>query len=214
MTASRRLYALLYAIGLVVYGALAWGRIGTQSQAPQFVYQADAWLHGHASIEPPLVDNDWARVETVTLADGRQVQGRRLSTRPLFHALSGEEIAVARIKSSQGATWFMSFPPLPTILMLPSAAISGRAGDDVLPTLLVAALILPLTLLAAAPARRGSGLSQRTIADDLWLVATLAFGTVMFFTAVQGKVWYTAHVVRGRARARLCVGVDRSGRDR
>ena len=189
-----KLYAALFAIGLAVYGAVAWGRIGAQSSAPQFVYQADAWLHGRLSIQPPLVDNDWAKLESVTLADGREVQGRRLVTRPMFHVLSGEEVPIGQVRASKGVTWYMSFPPLPTLLMLPSALISGRAGNDVAPTLLVAALILPLTLLVL---RRlaAAGLSHRSTRDDLWLVATFAFGTVMFFTAVQGKVWYTAHVV-------------------
>jgi hypothetical protein len=78
--------------------------------------------------------------------------------------------------------------------MLPGAAIAGRAANDVIPTLLVAALILPLAL---ATLRRlaAAGLSHRALGDDLWLVATLAFGSVLWFSAVQGKVWYTAHVV-------------------
>ena len=189
-----RLYAVLFAIGLVVYGVLAAGRLRTQSQAPQFVYQADAWLHGKLSVDPPLVDNDWAKLETVELTDGRVVTGRRLITRPVFRTLSKEELGVASIKGVRGTTWYMSFPPLPTIVMLPSAMISGRAGNDVIPTVLLAALILPLTLLVL---RRltAAGLSQRSLGDDLWLVATLAFGTVLFFSSIQGKVWYTAHVV-------------------
>jgi hypothetical protein len=82
-----RLYAVLFAIGLVVYGALAAGRLSKQSAAPQFVYQADAWLHGHLSVDPPLVDNDWAKLETVELTDGRLVTGRRMITRPVFRTL-------------------------------------------------------------------------------------------------------------------------------
>lgn len=189
-----KLYAVLFAIGLVVYGVLAGERLGKQSQAPQFVYQADAWLHGKASIQPPLVDNDWAKLETVTLADGSSVQGRRLTTRPFFRTTAGQELPLAQVRATTGTTWYMSFPPLPTLLMIPSALVSGRHGNDVIPTVLVAALILPLTFsllrrLAAA------GLSIRTVNEDLWLTATLAFGSVLFFTAVQGKVWYTAHVV-------------------
>ena len=77
----------------------------------------------------------------------------------------------------------------------PSApALSGRAGNDVAPTVLLAALVLPLALLVL---RRlaAAGLSLRTTREDLWLVGTLAFGTVLYFSAVQGKVWYTALVV-------------------
>jgi hypothetical protein len=33
------------------------------------------------------------------------------------------------------------------------------------------------------------------VREDLWLVGVLAFGSVLFFSAIQGKVWYTAHVV-------------------
>lgn len=185
---------MLFAIGLVVYGALAAGRLGKQSAAPQFVYQADAWLHGRLSIDPPLVDNDWAKLETVELSDGRVVTGRRMITRPVFRTLDKQEFPATNIKAVRATTWYMSFPPLPTLIMLPSALISGRAGNDVIPTVLIAALILPLTLLVL---RRltAAGLSKRTSGDDLWLVATLAFGTVLFFSAVQGKVWYTAHVV-------------------
>ena len=188
-----RLYAALFVIGLAVYGAVAWDRIWHPSPAPHFVYQADAWLHGRAAITPPLAGDDWAKVETVTLDDGTQVQGRRLITRPMFRTLTGGELPIARIKQSAGKLAYMSFPPFPTVLMLPGAALGGRTGNDVLPTLLLAALILPLAL-AVLRRLAAAGLSSRSVRDDLWLVATLAFGSVLFFSAVQGKVWYTAHV--------------------
>ncbi|HEY5924758.1 MAG TPA: hypothetical protein VIV11_23925 [Kofleriaceae bacterium] len=189
-----RLYAALFVIGLVVYGALAGSRITKQSQAPQFVYQADAWLHGQASIDPPLVDNDWAKLDTVELADGRVVTGKRMLSRPAFRTLDGELVPSQQVRATRETTWYMSFPPLPTLLMIPSALISGRAGNDVIPTLLIAALILPLCLLLLRRLAE-AGLSQRSVRDDLWLVFTLGFGSVLFFSAVQGKVWYTAHVV-------------------
>ncbi len=188
-----RLYAVLFAIGLAVYGALAWDRLGKQSQAPQFVVQADAWLHGHLDVVPVTSDADWAKLETVTLADGREVQGRRMVTQPLFRTTTGERIPTAQLRQSKGFTWYMSFPPLPSLLMVPSALIGGRGGNDVIPTVLVAALILPLLLLLLRRLR-AAGLSQRTDEEHLWLVALLAFGTVLFFSSVQGKVWYTAQV--------------------
>jgi hypothetical protein len=189
-----RLYAALYAIGLVVYGLLAWERIDAPSTAPQYVYQADAWLHGRISVEKNAYDADWAGVETVTLDDGSEVRGRRLVSRPTFRTLGGDEVPTQRVRASKGITWYVSFPPLPTLLMLPSALVSGRDGNAMIPTLLVAAAILPLALLVL---RRlaAAKLSTRSLVDDLWLVAALAFGTVFFYTAVQGTVWYTAHVV-------------------
>jgi len=188
-----RLYAVLFAIGLAVYGTLAWDRLGRQSVAPQFVIQADAWLHGHLDVQPVTSDADWAKLETVVLADGREVEGRRMVTQPVFRTLHGERIATSQIRQSRGFTWFNSFPPVPSLVMLPSALIGGRGGNDVIPTILIAAAILPLFLLVLRRLRE-AGLSTRTATEELWLVALLAFGTVLFFSSVQGKVWYTAQV--------------------
>jgi hypothetical protein len=189
-----RLHAALFAIGLVVFGALAWDRIGKQSGAPHFVYQAHAWLDGQVHVDPPLPNDDWAIVEEVELVDGSRVSGRRQITRPFFKTLAGHEIAVAKVKQTIGHTAYVSFPPVPSLLMLPGAIVQGRRANDVIPTLLIAALILPL---AFSVLRRlaEAGLSKRTQRDDLWLVAMLAFGSVLFFSSVQGKVWFTAHVV-------------------
>jgi hypothetical protein len=192
--APLRMYAVLFALGLAVYGTVAWDRVGRQSPAPHFVFQADAWLHGRASIQPPLKGDDWAKVETVRLDDGSEVSGRRLKTRPSFKTLGGDEIPLTRVKQSVSSTPYVSFPPFPALLMVPGALISGRDANDTIPTLLVAALILPLCLLVLRRLR-AAGFSARSIADDLWLVLLLGFGTVLFFSSVQGKVWFTAHVV-------------------
>jgi hypothetical protein len=42
---------------------------------------------------------------------------------------------------------------------------------------------------------REAGLSTRGPREELWLTALLAVGSVFFFSAVQGRVWFTAHVV-------------------
>jgi hypothetical protein len=39
------------------------------------------------------------------------------------------------------------------------------------------------------------GLGARSVRANLFLSALFAFGTVYFFTAVQGTVWYAAHVI-------------------
>jgi hypothetical protein len=192
-----RIPLLLFVVGLIVYGALAGDRLWRASAAPHFVVQADAWLHGHAHIEPPLPGDDWAKVETVELATSppRMVRGRRMHTQPFFLTTEGERVPLQQLKPGTSTTAaYVSFPPAPTLLMLPSALLGGRGGNDVLPTVLIAALILPLTF---AMLRRlaEAGLSRRSVADDLWWVATLAFGSVLLFSAVGGKVWYTAHVV-------------------
>jgi len=194
-----RLYAALYAIGLLVYGVVAGDRLFHQSAAPHFVLQADAWLHGRSSIEfsptEKLRGDDWAKVESVVLDDGSEVIGRRLATqRTMFRASDGELIPISRIRQSKGQTAYVSFPPFPTLVMIPSAIVSGKNGNDEVPVLLIAAAILPLTLLLLRRLAQ-AGLSGRSVVEDLWLTAAFAFGSVMFFTAVQGSVWFAAHVV-------------------
>ncbi len=190
-----RIHLALFVVGFVGYCGIVGGRLWRQSSDPHFVYQADAWLHGELAITPPPAKgDDWAKVETVVLRDGRTVRGRRLQTRPVFRMVGGDTVPATDIVSTQGSTYYVSFPPLPAVIMLPAAIAGGRRGNDVLPTVLCAALILPL---AFATLRRlaAAGQSERTIGDDLWLTLALGFGTVLYFSAVQGRVWFTAHVV-------------------
>jgi len=189
---------VLFALGLLVFGAVAGSRIAHQSGDPHFVYQADAWLHGQVAIDPPPAKgDDWAKVETVQLDDGRAVRGRRLTSKKkkgTFRTTSGDDIPVQRIVRSVATTHYVSFPPFPSVLMLPQAIVHGRSANDVVPTVLIAALILPLAFFTLGRLR-AAGLSARTPGEDVWLVVCLAFGTVLFFSSVQGRVWYTAHVV-------------------
>ncbi|HKE20331.1 MAG TPA: hypothetical protein VKB80_35900 [Kofleriaceae bacterium] len=189
---------VLYALALAALSAVAGRRIAHQSSDPHFVYQADAWLHGQLAIDPPpQKGDDWAVVETVLLDDGSQVRGRRLTSpgkRGVFRTTAGEDLPAGRIRRSLGSTSYVCFPPFPAVLMLPQAAVHGRRANDVVPTLLVAALVLPLAFMTLGRLR-AAGLSRRTPVEDLWLAMCLAFGTVFFFCAVQGRVWFTAHAV-------------------
>ncbi|HUH06109.1 MAG TPA: hypothetical protein VML75_29170 [Kofleriaceae bacterium] len=192
---THAIHLVLFGIGLLVFGGTAASRLKKQSPDPHFVYQADAWLNGRLEIEPmPPGSDDPARVETVLLDDGTEVRGRRLVTRGVFRTTTGREVPLRRVQRSLAMTTYNSFPPLPAVLMLPQALIHGKHANDVALTVLIAALVLPLffAVLRRLPA---AGLSRRTVSDDLWLVGALAFGSVFFFSAVQGRVWYTAHVV-------------------
>jgi hypothetical protein len=190
-----RIPLALYLVGLLGFGAASGSRLFHQSSDPHFVLQADAWLHGTLAIDPAKKKgDDWATVETVLLDDGREVRGRRLHTRRAFHVAGEGEVPIARVQRSLGKTYYVSFPPAPALLMLPQAAIWGHRANDVLPTVLVAALALPLLFLVLRRLH-AAGVSQRSPAEDVWLALALGFGTVFFFSAVQGRVWFTAHVV-------------------
>lgn len=216
----RTTYVVLFFVGFAVYAAVSGDRLARQSPDPHFVLQADAWLHGKLTIDAPWKGDDPAKVETVLLKDGSEVRGRylhtrgwtvgttwfeqqitqpspkrpRLPTTRLFRTTRGKDIPESEIQKSLGIERYVSFPPVPSILMLPQTAIHGRIANDVFPTLLIAALILPLCF-ATLKRLVAAGLSERSEVENLWLTALLSFGTVLFFVSVQGRVWFTAHVV-------------------
>ncbi|HKA87770.1 MAG TPA: hypothetical protein VKE22_08905 [Haliangiales bacterium] len=187
--------ALLFLVALVAYGAVAGKRLLRGSADPHFVVQADAWLHGRADIEAwPAGADDPAKVEEVRVDDGTVVRGRRLKARPAFRIVGGREIPAARIAQSLRTLHYVSFPPFPSVLFLPQAAISGARANDVATTVVLAALV-PAAFLLCLRRLRAGGLTDRTPRDEVWLALLLGFGTVFFFSAVQGRVWFTAHVV-------------------
>lgn len=212
--------ALLFVLSFAVLALVSGDRLKKQSPDPHFVLQADAWLKGQLDIDLPWKGDDPAKVETVLLKSGKQVRGRYLKTRGwvvgsswfehaitspkpgkqrmprirLFRTTSGEDIPQSEIARSVKVDNYVSFPPVPALLMLPQTAIHGRIANDVFPTLLIAALILPLCFLTLR--RLGEeGLSERSNSDNIWLSLQLSFGTVLFFVSVAGRVWFTAHVV-------------------
>jgi hypothetical protein len=91
---------------------------------------------------------------------------------------------------------YISFPPFPAVLMLPFVALAGspeqfRDGQFVCWLAGVGPAVLFLVLEKLRRTRR----SKRTEAENGALSLLFSFGTVYFFTAVQGTVWFTAHVV-------------------
>ena len=92
--------------------------------------------------------------------------------------------------------WFISFPPFPAALLLPVVYLAGSPENvrDGQFFLWLAGLGPALLFLALEKLRR-TGRSDRSELQNLLLVALFAFGSVYFFTAEQGTVWFAAHVV-------------------
>lgn len=187
--------AAAFLLTLAVYAACAGGRLRAPSPDPHFVAQAAAWLHGRLSLERwPAGADDMAAIERVRLGDGRDVRGRRLVTREAFRIAGGGEVPLSSVRESRGVEYHVGFPPFPAVLFVPLVLLFGPSVSDVLASVVLAALA-PALLVIALRRIRESGLPVKPPADDYWLAALLAFGTVLFFTAVQGRVWFTAHVV-------------------
>jgi hypothetical protein len=189
-----RLAFLIFAAALLVFVLTAWNRLRQPSAHRHFVVQAQAWLDGRLDIARwPAGADDPARVEEVQVDDGRVVRGRTIKSRQVFRVMGGEELPSARVKRLR-TIHYNSFPPFPAVLMVPQVLLSGERANDVWFTVLFAAAVPALVFLLLGRLR-DAGLSTRSDAENLLLAAILAVGTVFYFSAVQGKVWYTAHVV-------------------
>lgn len=98
--------------------------------------------------------------------------------------------------ASYGGKTYISFPPFPALLMLPFVALAGSADrfyDGQFIVLLAG--VAPAVLFLVLEKIRRTGRSSRSEADDILLAALMGVGTVYFFTAVEGTVWFAALVV-------------------
>lgn len=190
---ARRVYLIWFVAALLAFGGTSGPALFAQSSDPHFVLQAHAWLQGRVAIDSPRGD-DWAQVQAVTLRDGRHVRGRRLQSTSRFVTTQGEFIPSDQIALSGHATSYMSFPAFPAVLFLPVVAMFGDRTNDTILTVCLAALVAPAMLWLLVRARAATW-HARTDKDIHWLIAAMLFGTVFFFSAVGGKVWFTAHVV-------------------
>jgi len=88
--------------------------------------------------------------------------------------------------------WYISFPPLPALLMLPLVAIRGLAVSDVAFSVALGALSVSLFYVVL------TCLGDIGVGDlglGIWLSILLGLGTPLWYCAALGSVWYTAHVV-------------------
>jgi hypothetical protein len=98
--------------------------------------------------------------------------------------------------AAYGGKWFVVFPPFPSVLLVPFVAW-GKSADNVrdAQVFLWISGIAPAVLFLALEKLRRMGSSERTTATNAALALLFAFGSVYFFTALQGSVWFAAHIV-------------------
>ncbi len=101
-----------------------------------------------------------------------------------------------------GGKTYISFPPLPAALMLPFVKLAGSAEDfrDGQFMIWLAGLAPAILFLGLEKLRR-TARSPRSERENLFLSLLFAFGTVYFFTAVEGTVWFAAIVVAAALQA-------------
>jgi hypothetical protein len=92
--------------------------------------------------------------------------------------------------------WYVPFPALPAALLLPLVKLAGsaeRVRDGQF--FLWLAPLGPVLLFYALEKLRDLGRWQGSLLTSLALALGFGLGSVYFFTAVQGTVWFAAHVV-------------------
>ena len=191
--------ALWFVVALAVFCAFAGERLKGPSPHNHFVYLADSYLHGTLELrgEPPH-HNDWATVTEITLASGEELSGIwwDRSARE-FLDLEGNRYRIDAHDMRGMRTshrHYVSFPPMPAVLMMPGVAVLGFSFPDVLFTLLFAAMNVALVFTLLRRVQLG-GRSRLQPLDVHWLTGLFAFGTNHLWCSVQGTVWFTALVI-------------------
>ncbi len=164
---ATRVALAVYLVAVIVYALFAGDRLRSHSPDNHFAYLADAFLHGTLAVR---CDADVAHHIACPPGGGGNDWARF------------------------GDRWFVAFPAFPAVVYMLPVALFGRdfpnrAFDVLLAGLAPALLYLFLDRLSR------QGLSRRSWRENLGLTALFAFGSVYFFTAVQGAVWFTAHVI-------------------
>jgi len=184
-----RVELALFACSYVLLACFSSQRFLRQSEAPHFIYQAKAWLEGRLDVDPQVLPNpeDWACV--------RQLEGRKVRCQ-------GRPTATDK--------WYVSFPPFPALVMLPFVALHGYQFNDTSFTVFTGALSIALfySLLRRLSRERES---ERADYENIFIALSLGFGTLFFYCAIRGEVWFTAEVL---GVAFTCLFVDAALRAR
>jgi hypothetical protein len=168
----------IYAVCTAIFAWVTGPRLEIHTMNNHFAVQAEVWRAGR-----------WYLTE-------EDIVGRHRR-----HEVDmGNDWAVVRhVDPQSGQTevrYFNSFPVFPAVLMYPFVALAGSAlmFRDALFIVGIAG-IGPALLFLALERLREQGRSPRTAGENAFLSLAFAFCTVYFFSAVQGTVWFAAHIV-------------------
>jgi hypothetical protein len=173
-----RMPALIFALTAGVYLITLGERATSPSPDNHYSHLAASMLEGQLGVigNRPPGTNDWACYDTET-------HGSCPPNRYEFPARDRDRYR-----------WYVSFPPLPAAVILPAVAIWGVGVWDRTFWALLAGLA-PALLYVLLRFLRETQRSNRQPWEDVLLSLLFAFGTVYYYTSVQGTVWFAAHVV-------------------
>ena len=168
----------IYVACTVVFSIVAGDRTETHTMNDHFAVQAEVWRAGRWYLTEADIAGRARRGELDMYNDWAIV-------RHVDPATSAIEVR-----------YYNSFPVFPAVVMYPFVAMAGSAMNfrDGLFVVWLAGIGPALLFLALDKLSR-QGRSKRTLFENALLSLLYAFGTVYFFCAVQGSVWFAAHVV-------------------
>jgi len=177
---------LAVGIGLVVAFFVLYSltRPAWQTVYNHFVWQADAYLHGQASIRYPVPGT---------------------ATSP-GNDYFNDVVPVLDAAGNETGRGMVPFPPLPAVILLPFVAIWGMATDQAFLAVVLGALDVGLAfwLLGRLPIRAGLRAA---------LTVFVGAGTVLWYASSLGTTWFLAHVVAvGLTLAAVAVALDADDR--
>ena len=141
-------------------------RLSRHTDANHYALLADAWLHGRQDLA-----GGW----------------------PAY--THGNDFAQVDEPGGVKKT-YISFPPFPAVLMIPFVKLAGSPEEFQDGQFIVwLAGLGPAFLFLALEKLRRTKRSPRSERTNAMLALLFAFGSVYFFTAVEGTVWFAAHVV-------------------
>lgn len=193
-------------MALLCLASLAGGKLFRASTDNHYVHMAKGWLQGrlHLDGRPPH-GNDWGKVTTLELRDGRVVRGFPCKTESCHLTRRQEHVEIwkptdsatwvrlpRRDIVSRQSTWYVTFPPGPALLMLPFVALWGLAFWDVAFTVVAAALV-PAILVRFLDRERG--LADGNAPSHLWIAVAWTLASPACFVGANGNVWFTAQIL-------------------
>lgn len=98
--------------------------------------------------------------------------------------------------NAPNAKWYITFPPFTAMLMFPFVALAGSAENFQDGQFMIwLSGIAPAILFLVLEKFRRKQISTRSERENIFFALLYAFGTVYFFTAVEGTTWFAHHIV-------------------
>ena len=177
---------LFVGIGLVVacFVLYSLSRPASPTLYNHFVWQADAYLHGQASILYPVPASD---------------------TSP-GNDFFNDVVPVVDAAGNGTGRGMIPFPPLPAVVLLPFVAIWGMATGQAFLAVVLGAVDVGLALWLLGRLSIRAGLRAA-------LTAFMGAGTALWYASSTGTTWFLAHLVAlGLTLAAVAIALDADDR--